>query len=85
MADKYNLKIPQDLADFFQNYLDEHKELGFTFVSKFLLHVLQNEAKRLMEEKTEEKKVTQKMIALPEGKYSEKKLRELLESLEKEE
>jgi len=75
MTDKYNLKIPLDLVDFFQNYLNEHKELGFTFVSKFLLHILQNEAKKLMEKMHEKKE--EKRITLPSGTYSKEDIEKL--------
>ncbi len=50
MGDKYNIKIPRELAELFQQYIDKHKELGYTTVSQFILEVLRNEAKRIIDE-----------------------------------
>jgi hypothetical protein len=73
MADKYNLKIPQDLADFFQKYINDHPELGYTFVSQYLLHVLREKAEEIMLSQKDKK------IKLEEGTYSKKDLKKLLE------
>jgi len=42
------MKIPQDLANFFQKYIDTHKELGYKFVSQYVLHFLQDHAKEIL-------------------------------------
>ena len=38
MGDSYSMKIPQEMADFIEKYLAEHKELGLKFVSQYVLH-----------------------------------------------
>lgn len=76
MTDKYNLKIPQELVNFFKNYIKNHKELGFTFVSKYLLYILQIEAKKLMEEELEKKE--NKKITLTSGDYTREELEKLI-------
>ena len=72
MKDKYTMKIPFELKDFFEKYIKEHKELGFNFASQFILHILQEEAKKLTEKK-EEKKIT-----LPSREYSKEELEKLI-------
>jgi len=49
MVDNYNMKIPRELADLFQRYINEHEELGFRKVSEFVLHILREEAKKLID------------------------------------
>ena len=75
MADKYNLKVPLKLVEFFKNYINEHKELGYTFVSKYLLKLLQDEAERLMREKN---KKEEKKIVLPSGEYTREELEKII-------
>lgn len=73
MADKYTLKVPQGLADFFQKYIDKHPELGYTFVSQYLLHVLREKAEEIM------LSLKDKKIKLEERTYSKEDLKKLLE------
>ena len=49
MVDNYNMKIPRELADLFQRYINEHEELGFRKISQFVLHILREEAKKLID------------------------------------
>jgi len=50
MGDKYNIKIPRELADLFQQYIDKHKELGYTTVSQYIIELLRTDAKRIIDE-----------------------------------
>lgn len=81
MADTYTMKIPRELADFFQEYIDKNRRLGFRTVSQYILYALQNHAKDLME--TEEEK-RQKRITLQSGTYTKEELLKLLADSEKE-
>lgn len=45
---KYNLKINYDLYKVFENYFNEHSELGYRSVSEFLNEILRNKAKKLL-------------------------------------
>ena len=46
----YNLKVPRELADLFEKYIEKHKELGYRTVSQYILEVLRKEAKQLIDE-----------------------------------
>lgn len=81
MGDYYNMKLPQELADFFQEYIKEHKELGFRFVSQYALHLLQQEAKRISQEKKENLKNENKTITIRSGTYSKEDIKKLLENI----
>lgn len=81
MGDYYNMKLPQELADFFQEYIKEHKELGFRFVSQYALHLLQQEAKRVSQEKKENLKNENKTITIRSGTYSKEDIKKLLENI----
>ena len=74
MADKYTLKVPQELADFFQKYIDDHPELGCTFVSQYLLHVLREKAEEIMLSQD-----IKNEIKLKEGTYLKEEIKKLLE------
>lgn len=80
MGDSYSMKIPQELADFFQNYLDDHKGLGYKFVSQYILHVLQDHAKDLMSLSGKPKE-REKVITLRTGTYTKEDLKKLLENM----
>jgi hypothetical protein len=77
MVDKYTLKVPQDLADVFQNYLDEHPELGYTFVSEFMRDILRDKSQELKQDLKKEKK--SKIIKLESGEYTIQDLMRLIE------
>jgi hypothetical protein len=47
---KYSMKIPKNLKDLFQEYIDKNPDLGFTTVSQFLLFVLQQKAYEIKKE-----------------------------------
>lgn len=81
MGDYYNMKLPQELADFFQEYIKEHKEIGFRFVSQYALHLLQQEAKRISQEKKENLKNENKTITIRSGTYSKEDIKKLLENI----
>ena len=44
----YNMKIPRELADFFERYIKKNPQLGYRKISQIILHILQNKAKDLM-------------------------------------
>ena len=44
MSDKYTLKVPKELKELFQQYIDQNPELGFRKVSHLLLHIIQEKA-----------------------------------------
>ena len=48
MADKYNLKIPPEIVDFFQKHIDDHPELGYTFVSQYLLQIIRDKVEDIL-------------------------------------
>lgn len=80
MGDSYTMKIPQELADFFEKYIGEHRELGYKFISQYVLHVLQDHAKNLLNlSPSKEKKET--IIRLKEGTYTKEELQKLLENM----
>lgn len=82
MGDYYNMKLPQELADLFQEYIKEHKELGFRFVSQYALHLLQQEAKRISRERKENLKSENKTITIRSGTYTKDDIKKLLENIE---
>ncbi len=55
-TDKYSMKIPKNLKDLFQEYIDKNPDLGFTTVSQFLLFVLQQKAVEIKKELNKIKK-----------------------------
>lgn len=52
---RYTMKLPRDLKDFFQEYLDENPGLGFKKVSQYALHILREKALELKKERKENK------------------------------
>lgn len=48
MADYHTIKIPLELKEFFQKYITLNPGLGFGKASKYVLHILQEEAKRIL-------------------------------------
>ena len=44
----YNMKIPRELADLFQEYIENHPQLGYRTISQYILHILQDEAKKII-------------------------------------
>jgi hypothetical protein len=48
MAKYHTIKIPMELKEFFQKYITLNPGLGFGKVSKYVLHILQDEAKRIL-------------------------------------
>jgi recombinational DNA repair protein RecR len=49
-ADKYTMKIPKELKNLFQDYIDKNPGLGFKKVSQFALHILQQKAIEIKKE-----------------------------------
>ena len=49
-TDKYTMKIPKELKNLFQEYIDKNPGLGFSKVSQFALHVLQQKAIEIKKE-----------------------------------
>lgn len=48
--EKYTMKIPVELKKLFQEYIDKNPGLGFTKVSQFALHILQQKALEIKKE-----------------------------------
>ncbi|MFW9990212.1 MAG: hypothetical protein ACFFC3_16345 [Candidatus Odinarchaeota archaeon] len=53
---KYSMKIPKQLKDLFQEYIDKNPDLGFTTVSQFALFILQQKAVEIKKELDRSKK-----------------------------
>jgi len=49
MAD-YNMKIPRELADLFEKYIEKNKELGYRTISQYVMEILRKEAKKIIDE-----------------------------------
>ncbi len=47
--EKYTLKIQSSLKNVFQRFIDTHSELGYRSVSQYLVELIRNDAKRLLE------------------------------------
>lgn len=65
--DYYTMNFPNELRFLFEAYIMKYKSLGFKNVSQFALHLLQEEAKKIM-------------ISDPEISILAKKLEELKKS-----
>ena len=48
---KYNIKINYELYEVFQDYINEHLELGYRSVSEFLNEVIRDKARELLKDK----------------------------------
>lgn len=46
----YTMKIPNDLKLLFEKFIEKYSGLGFRNVSQFALHVLQQEARKILKE-----------------------------------
>ena len=51
--ERYTMKIPRLLADFFQEYIDRNPELGFNKISQLALYILQEKAFELKDKMKE--------------------------------
>jgi len=80
MGDSYSMKLPQELAGFFQKYIDEHKELGYKFISQYVLHVLQDHAKELLNLSGAPKE-RERVITLRTGTYTKEEIKKILENM----
>ena len=78
MGDSYSMKIPQEMADFIEKYLAEHKELGLKFVSQYVLKILREHIENLLNLGPEPR---EKVITLRTGTYTREQLKELLEDM----
>ena len=79
MGEKYNTKIPRKLADLFQEYIEKNPQLGFNKVSQYILYVLQENAKRLLESGLETGREKLKTIKIESGSYTKNELLSLFE------
>ena len=50
---KYGLKINYELYEVFQEYIDNHLELGYRSVAEFLNEVIRDKAKEILKEKSD--------------------------------
>lgn len=76
MTDGYNMKIPQDLADFIQKYISEHPELGMRFVSQYVVQILREDIRQIMNNYPKKKK-EEKRITLSSGNYTKEDIEKL--------
>ena len=83
MGDKYNTKIPRKLADLFQEYINKNPQLGFNKVSQYILHILQENARKLLESGLEVRKEKPKTITVKTGDYTREELLRFFEEQEK--
>ena len=81
MVDSYSTKIPREIADLFQKYIDKNPELGYRKVSQYILYVLQEEVKRLIERNLEIREQKKETVTLREGTYTQDDLLKLLEKI----
>ena len=75
------MKIPRELADFFEEYIEKNPKLGYRKISQIILHILQNKARELMKEQgiIESK---EKIITLSTGAYSKEELQKIVKNME---
>ncbi len=73
------MKIPRELADLFEKFINKNPSLGFRKVSQYILSVLQERAKELIGYDLEIKRQKVNTIKLAEGTYTKEELLELLE------
>jgi len=45
----YTMKLPLELKEFFERYIKKNTSLGYKTVSQLAVHILQKEAKELLE------------------------------------
>jgi len=76
MTDGYNMKIPQELADFVEKDIKEHPELGFKFISQYVTHLLREDIKKITSNNSYGKE--EKKIHLYEGNYTREEIEKLL-------
>ena len=82
MAKDYSMKIPGELADTFQKFIDRNSGLGYRKVSQYIQYILRNKAKEILQSNYEVKLEVEKSITLKSGTYSRDELRKLLEEQE---
>jgi len=46
---KYDLKIPRELFELFKEYIETHKELGYSTVSQYLNELIRQKAHKILE------------------------------------
>jgi len=63
----YNLSVPNELRILFEAYISKYPHLGFKNVSQYLLHILQIEAKKIIQEDKDLKEI--KEITLSSGTW----------------
>lgn len=73
MTDKYNMNIPGDIADFILNYINNNPELGFRFVSQYIVHLLRENIKEI----SSQTKKKERKIILPSGTYTKEEVEKL--------
>ena len=74
------MKIPRELADFLEDYIKKNPQLGYRKVSQYILHIIQDHAKKLTNFR--EKVSDQKTVALKQGTYTKEEMLDILKSLE---
>ncbi len=46
---RFHLKIPMEISEVLKNYIEENPLLGFKKVSRYILFILQNEVKKILD------------------------------------
>lgn len=64
----YNLSVPNELRILFEAYISKYPHLGFKNVSQYLLHIIQDEAKKILQENNDLKEI--KEIILTTGTWT---------------
>jgi len=80
LVDNYTMKLPHELVDFLEDYIKKNPQLGYRKVSQYILHIIQDHAKKLTDFR--EKVSDQKTVALKQGTYTKEEMLDILKSLE---
>jgi len=48
MVSTYTLKVPNDLRELFEKYIEKFPNLGYKKISKFIIHLLEKEATKIV-------------------------------------
>ena len=46
---KYDLEVPRELFELFKEYIETHKELGYSTVSQYLNELIRQKAHKILE------------------------------------
>ncbi len=63
----YNLSVPNELRILFEAFISKYPHLGFRNISQYLLHIIQEEAKKIIHENIDLREI--KKIVLNTGTW----------------